>query len=551
MHPILNVVVVGFHHKKGSQVEYCYPPLRENVVPDPDKDIPEQWTSLPSLAIPDGAHNVKEDVIYFILPSTEKANHAVFGISCYRQIATEELTSKDKEITRSAVQKSVCVLSTIPLFGVLKNKLELITQTYFNEKDFSKFDVLRQMYTNLCDLFDMESMDTYSAYMGISLAPLLDIFKHRTLLLFKLLLLERKVMFHIFPVNLLGEVMIGLASLFPKLVDEGLFEAAAYSVRRFPIDADTAVVEDVATEVDDVQLNFDEKATQRSSKTLLNNVEETLNKIIIGEDASNEETIEEATAVHEDSAKLNPSSFKTDEYGFPLSIFTKGSLFHPYISISYLDMINSDNTRAYCIGVTNALFKTRKDMVDVIVTVDEKGDGQIEILSAELKRQLTLTTQDLRFTDFLLRMKDMNIDPALWEGSDDWVRSQFYIYILALLAVAKSDNTEAASEFNDEFINAWKTKHNYRVWSCTEHPGMGDIQATHPFSGQLNVNDVLLRMGNSLNSSEQGKKMISTISNTGRYVAETGSRFKSSISSWVRNTTSRFQDNQKNENSKS
>lgn len=139
----------------------------------------------------------------------------------------------------------------------------------------------------------------------------------------------------------------------------------------------------------------------------------------------------------------------------------------------------------------------------------------------------------------------------MWEGSDDWVRSQFYIYILALLAVAKSDNTEAASEFNDEFINAWKTKHNYRVWSCTEHPGMGDIQATHPFSGQLNVNDVLLRMGNSLNSSEQGKKMISTISNTGRYVAETGSRFKSSISSWVRNTTSRFQDNQKNENSKS
>lgn len=81
----------------------------------------------------------------------------------------------------------------------------------------------------------------------------------------------------------------------------------------------------MATEVDDVQLNFDEKATQRSSKTLLNNVEETLNKIIIGEDASNEETIEEATAVHEDSAKLNPSSFKTDEYGFPLSIFTKVS----------------------------------------------------------------------------------------------------------------------------------------------------------------------------------------------------------------------------------
>ena len=87
-------------------------------------------------------------------------------------------------------------------------------------------------------------------------------------------------------------------------------------------------------------------------------------------------------------------------------------MFHPYLSISYLDMIKSDNTRAFCIGVTNAIFKTRRDIIDVIVSIDEKGEGQIEILSPELKRQLTLTTQDLRFTDFLLKMKDMNMEPA-------------------------------------------------------------------------------------------------------------------------------------------
>ncbi|KAE9554828.1 hypothetical protein FO519_001943 [Halicephalobus sp. NKZ332] len=552
MHPILNVVVVGFHHKKGCQVEYCYPPLRDDVVPDPDKDIPEQWASLPSLALPDGVHNVNEDVIYFLLPSIETPNRAIFGISCYRQISAKDLVSKDKDVTRSSVQKSVCVLSRIPLFGVLRAKLEVITQTYFNEKDFSKVDVLRQMYTNLCDLFDVEFIDAHAAFVGLSLNPLLNIFKHRTLMLFKLLLLERKVVFDIFPVNLLGDIMIGLASLFPNLVDEGLYEAASYAVRGYSssTEKNKAEVEDVAAEVDDIQLNLEEKSTKSTSKTLLDNVEETLNKIIIGKQENQEsECFEEAVAAQEDvSSKLNPSSFNTDEYGFPLSIFTKGSLFHPYLSISYLDMIKSDNTRAFCIGVTNAIFKTRRDIIDVIVSIDDKGEGQIEILSPELKRQLTLTTQDLRFTDFLLKMKDMNMEPAFYEGSDDWIRSQFQDYLCAVLAASESDNSDIYSEYNEEFIQAWKTKHNYRVWSCGEHPGISQIPPAHPFAGQLSVNDVFLKMGHTLNSSEQGRKMISTLSNTGRYMSETGSRFKSSISSWVRNTASKLQTDTKSDN---
>jgi hypothetical protein len=96
------------------------------------------WANLPSLSLPDGAHNVDSDVIFFLLPSLEKENHAVYGISCYRQMAANQLKDKDQEVTRSSVQKSVCVISRVPLFGVLRAKLELITQAYFNEKDFSK-----------------------------------------------------------------------------------------------------------------------------------------------------------------------------------------------------------------------------------------------------------------------------------------------------------------------------------------------------------------------------------------------------------------------------
>lgn len=168
------------------------------------------------------------------------------------------MVNREKDVTRSSVQKSVCVLSKTPLYGPLRAKLELITQSYFNEKDFSKVEVLHQMHTNLCDLFNTDFIDTHSASMGISLQPLFNIFKHRTLLLFKLLLLERRVMFDIFPVHLLGDIMIGLASLFPSLLDEGLYEAASYSVRRLPASSsEKAEVEDVAIEVNDIgKLNF-------------------------------------------------------------------------------------------------------------------------------------------------------------------------------------------------------------------------------------------------------------------------------------------------------
>jgi hypothetical protein len=87
------------------------------------------------------------------------------------------------------------------------------------------------------------------------------------------------------------------------------------------------------------------------------------------------------------------SSLPRDSYGFPLSIFTQvrslplscpyadafpiqGNLFHPYLSISYLDMIRSRSVRGYVIGVTNALFKHRTDIVDVIVTVRRARDPQ-------------------------------------------------------------------------------------------------------------------------------------------------------------------------------
>ena len=59
--------------------------------------LPQCWSCLPALALPDGAHQHNEDSSYFLLPSKDESNKTVFGISCYRQIETKKLKVKDKE----------------------------------------------------------------------------------------------------------------------------------------------------------------------------------------------------------------------------------------------------------------------------------------------------------------------------------------------------------------------------------------------------------------------------------------------------------------------
>ena len=119
--PVLHVLVVGFHHKKGCQVEYSYPPLDSAPDADPrSSELPAQWKHLPSLALPDGSHKYDSDTSFFHLPALDDPRKTVFGISCYRQIDADKLVNRTADITRGSVQKSVCVLSRLPLYGQIQ-----------------------------------------------------------------------------------------------------------------------------------------------------------------------------------------------------------------------------------------------------------------------------------------------------------------------------------------------------------------------------------------------------------------------------------------------
>ncbi|KAJ1355043.1 hypothetical protein KIN20_012165 [Parelaphostrongylus tenuis] len=440
MQQILHVVVVGFHHKKGCQVEFSYPKLDGNG----EGGLSDEWINLPSLALPDGAHNVNDDVIFFILPSNDRKGESVFGISCYRQIPSEELLSKGDDITRSTVQKSVCVLSRIPLYGALRTKLQVITRAYFAERDFTKVEVLSQMYRNLCDMFNDGAVDDHAASIDISVQDLFIRFRHRTLVLFKLLLLEKKVIFNVYPAQLLGTTMVALVSLFPKLLEEGLRYCSVPSCS-------------------------DSKQTTESTMKHT-------------EDAKDpaEITIPSSSTILDEEPIM-----EKDGYGFPLSIFTNGNLFHPYVSLSYLDMIRSKSVRGFMVGATNALFVTKRDLIDAIVTVDDQDCGQIEFLNGNLKRELALTSADLRFGDYLLKnIEENRRSTAMFEGNDEWLRMQMREYLLSMGASSRSDLTLAVADFGVPFINSWRFTRNYQVWMAGPHDDLSGIVPGHAFSGE-------------------------------------------------------------------
>jgi hypothetical protein len=72
--------------------------------------------------------------VYFHLPALHDPRQTVFGISCYRQVGrwwhlalpwgcqvdADKVKNRTDDITRGTVQKSVCVLSRLPLYGQIQ-----------------------------------------------------------------------------------------------------------------------------------------------------------------------------------------------------------------------------------------------------------------------------------------------------------------------------------------------------------------------------------------------------------------------------------------------
>ncbi|KAJ8984789.1 hypothetical protein NQ317_003703 [Molorchus minor] len=568
--PILYVLVIGFHHKKrmSGNVEYSYPPL----VPGHPNECPPGWKYLPTLALPDGSHNYDEDTVFFHLPSLTKPKETVYGISCFRQIPVEKIKNLTSDITRGTVQKSVCVLSRIPLYGQIQ------------------VSILQDTYHHLNAV--IEQNDTYhQTFVGLSARDFILQWKHKAVLLFKLLLLEKRVVFYKSPVHPLCTTILTLISLFPDMIESGLSHSTSIRLSRpmSPMpdfsDDDSPVKnkklvngelingnqikeENGTTEIEinknsietpntyittDVNSINDNTGANKNGDQINTND----NAVEVGIELTESEDVQikddNLTNIGEKSNSLRRDTsaeaiidtlqnnmtylahINTKTCGFPLAIFTKGSLCLPYLSLPYLDLLSDVNVRSYVVGATNILFKQKRQLYDILVDID---GNRIECQDLNLRKHLHLTTEDLRFADYIVKhvseeRHDVFLDGVWWEGGDEWIRNQFKIYLLCLLRTSLlQDGSREIEHFNASFITTWRDTHNYKIWLSGVNPGILDVHR-----GIL-----LLDNCRTMQSTESGRKINQAMASTGKAVATTSkavggalSQAKGAFSSWWSN----------------
>ncbi|XP_038413207.1 late secretory pathway protein AVL9 homolog isoform X2 [Canis lupus familiaris] len=576
--PVLHIVVVGFHHKKGCQVEFSYPPL----IPGDGHDshtLPEEWKYLPFLALPDGAHNYQEDTVFFHLPPRNGNGATVYGISCYRQIEAKALKVRQADVTRETVQKSVCVLSKLPLYGLLQAKLQLITHAYFEEKDFSQISILKELYEHMNSSLGGTSLEGSQVYLGLSPRDLVLHFRHKVLILFKLILLEKKVLFYISPVNKLVGALMTVLSLFPGMIEHGLSDCSQYRPRK-------SMSEDAGLHESNPSAN---DFLSMSAPDISNTNSGTVKKIITGSHGGDVgiKTEEPLLQIEDDSSKgqePNDTSqyLKPPSRPSPESSESDWETLDPSVledpTLKEREQVGSEQTNSFpkesvpsdsppitvqpqantgqavlIPGLISGLEEDQYGMPLAIFTKVE--EALIQIHDPELRKLLNPTTADLRFADYLVRhvtenRDDVFLDGTGWEGGDEWIRAQFAVYIHALLAATlQLDNEKILSDYGTTFVTAWKNTHNYRVWNSNKHPALAEINPNHPFQGQYSVSDMKLRFSHSVQNSERGKKIGNVMVTTSRNVVQTGkavgqsvggafSSAKTAMSSWLSTFTS-------------
>ncbi|KOS45436.1 hypothetical protein ACN38_g3641 [Penicillium nordicum] len=456
------VLVIDFHHARGPEIEHCL--ADEGTDPATEND----WSLLPFMALSDGAHLSTEEFSYFTLcrkGASTIPETSLFGIACSRQIDSSLLINRSADVTRSTVQKAVVVVTDSPQrVGQLREKLSVVTSAWFAQRDFSDVDILKKFREGL--VIALLNDGPKDQNLGLSLREMIHEFKFQTLVLFKALLLQPKMLFFGSRCERLCMIQFSLISLIPGLIHS---------------------LQDCADPAFDTYSQTVEKPT---------------------------------------SLKTSDRSSLLAYMGLPLQIFGKGSMFGPYTPLQLLDLLADDGTKSYVVGSTNSLLLQQKDRYsDILINLDEDS---IVINSPSLRSALVLSAADRRWIDLLTQIVNDTWDeehPSQpktlgFMGSEEFIRLQFEEYLLALLSsmkyheelypcdVGESGNRsrtqlqnlniegDPAVDFNTEFLTQWKTTSNYALFSRLTSDALlfSITEPRHPNAGGLTMEDVQRRL---------------------------------------------------------
>ncbi|OHT03969.1 hypothetical protein TRFO_28625 [Tritrichomonas foetus] len=199
---MLHLVALSFDHRVGNQVDKVYPPF-------PDEPYVEDWNQgLPFIGIPDKAHDAYSSAIQFTLPDPHQPCGCVFGLSAYRAIDTTDLNSSQNYL-RNQVQKALCVISSIPLYGELEKPLKTALFDHFD----SLVDNMEKIFESLKEL-----CLNPTPFSGISYTSLFQSIGPNVLLIIKALFLQKRILFFADNSELVSKMVMAIGSLLPDFL---------------------------------------------------------------------------------------------------------------------------------------------------------------------------------------------------------------------------------------------------------------------------------------------------------------------------------------------
>ena len=458
--------LVDFHHTRGPEVEYWYDGGNTGL------SINNLWEYLPFQALPDGAHSFEQSFTYFTLlydevnqkccssvgdslkNGAESGRYSTFfAISCSKQIQSDELLNKSKDVVRSTVQKSVVVVCRKPIVGQIKDKLAIITNALFLQRDFSDRTIIDTLFSNLNSI-EYDDNDESHLYIGLNLRKMIYDLRKDVLVILKAMLLEKRILFYGNDVEQLCNIQFSFISLIPCLLSN---------------------IQDCGSPLLDT---YSKNITMKSS--------------------------------FKSSDRISVLRF----LGFPLQIFTKGGFFSPYVPLQQINDLSSSVTRWFIAGTSNTLLlEQSKSLCDVLVNLDEFTVQIMNKKDKELHQALQLSHSDKKWMDIIIQsvIKSWNQDDwstpknSSYEGSEDYIRWQFEDYLSGLLLTVKlldftkkhknnalvlktvddlATTEQTINQYNSTWVREWQHTNNYRIFTDYTDDRLFDVfDSRHPYRG--------------------------------------------------------------------
>ena len=234
---ILFIGLITFHHKLGGVIECTFPKKEElisnekinELIPSDNEKFKTTESvlefisnNLVNYCLMDGIHLINKDTNFFVIHEFSKP---IYCLSYYIQKKTDNDKNKIEddfqENIRGCIQKSICIVSILPIFGNVNVYQNYYTHSlnqmtlYMNQRSLNDKTALTDIYDKLLNEFNHNKKWLFNIRKAFLM------FKEDLLIILKLIALEKRVIiFSQIPSNV-SLLIMTLLSFFPGNYSDG------------------------------------------------------------------------------------------------------------------------------------------------------------------------------------------------------------------------------------------------------------------------------------------------------------------------------------------